>query len=40
MNNKNKKHTQKPYTQKPYKEEIAVGCGKVMESRRKPTKHY
>jgi len=26
--------------QKPYKEEIAVGCGKVMESRRKATKHY
>jgi hypothetical protein len=25
---------------KPVKAEIAVGCGKVMESRRKITKHF
>ena len=25
---------------KPYKKKIAVGCGKVMENRRKVTKYY
>jgi len=30
----------KKHKQKPKKEKIAVGCGKVMESRRKVTKYY